>query len=120
MLLQSTQTLAVNANSILQVVHDDGKDTVVSVKELSSQLTRMEDLKVRQETEQEFRSIMSWLSPLVGNYESKQQQLIEICSKDCAQWFLNSEEFVEWSKGAGFQLKCYGDPGSGKVSDMSF
>jgi hypothetical protein len=119
MLLQSTKTLAIDSNSLLHGMQKDGKDTVVSIKELSSQLKRIEELKIQQGTEEERRRMLSWLSPLTANYESKHQRLIEDCSKYCAQWFLESEEFCEWSKGIGFQLKCYGDAGSGKVRDIA-
>ena len=91
----------------------DSKDLLMDLND-KLQLFEMRDQKQQQEAEEkEKQDIVDWLSPL--KFASRQQQLIEKCFRPSGQWFIDSEEFVYWSQGRPWQLRCIGDAGSGKV-----
>lgn len=59
------------------------------------------------------RRIKSWLCPL--NSWQKHENVYADHHEGTGQWFLESEEFKQWSEGTPEVLWCHGNPGSGKT-----
>jgi hypothetical protein len=90
------------------------KDTKLGVQEINVKLEQLQSKQQVELAQDELEKIVSWLTPL--KFDAKQQRLIEGCFQPSTRWFLETEEFIEWSKGGTFQLRLFGDAGSGKVS----
>lgn len=79
-------------------------------------LSRQEEVRIQRRLKKEEDSlreaIEQWLSPL--EFPARQQDFISKCFPT-GLWLLESEEFTSWVKGRPWQLRCYGDTGSGKV-----
>ena len=67
---------------------------------------------------QQHKVIMDWLSPM--DFPAQQHDFISRKQEGTGQWFLDSPEFIEWSKGSNLlgshkTLFCPGIPGAGKT-----
>jgi hypothetical protein len=116
-MLKKAQVVGERNASTLQTIEKNSEETTITIKQLSSRLKTIESHEEkmrRQEAEEEFQRVLSWLSPL--DYRGKHERIIEGCYRESGQWFIDNEEFVEWSKGNSFTLRCFADAGSGKVS----
>lgn len=83
---------------------------------LNGTLSRQEEERTQRRLKKEEdslrKAIEQWLSPL--EFPARQQDLMSKCFPT-GLWLLESEEFTSWVKGRPWQLRCYGDTGSGKV-----
>lgn len=71
---------------------------------------RKETKRLREDAER--KDIESWLSPL--DFQARQREIYEDSAKT-GNWFLGLPEFQYWREGEVDILRCYGDPGAGKV-----
>ena len=55
----------------------------------------------------ERQAIASWLSSL--NFQASQNEFIQKRRKGTGEWFLESQEFKDWSDGTSEMLWCPGD-----------
>lgn len=83
---------------------------------LNGTLSRQEEERTQRRLKKEEdtlrKAIEQWLSPL--EFPARQRDLINRCFPT-GLWLLESEEFTSWVKGRPWQLRCFGDTGSGKV-----
>jgi len=100
-------------------IDETTKDSNVIVSEMRDYIQRIEVRGIQKQLkkdEEEKQKIASWLSPLHVVFAAKQQDLIENCFAPSGQWFLESEDFVNWSRSHQLcPLRCVGLAGSGKV-----
>jgi hypothetical protein len=75
---------------------------------------RKETKRLREDTER--KDIEGWLSPL--DFQARQREIYEESAKT-GKWFLDLPEFQYWKEGEVDTLRCYGDPGAGKVRLLS-
>jgi hypothetical protein len=116
-MLKAAKVQGEKNTSALQSIEKNSEETTTTIKELSSRLKTIESheqKKQKQEAEEEFQKVLYWLSPL--DYRAKHERIIEDCYRESGQWFIDNEEFIEWSKGNSFTLRCFADAGSGKVN----
>lgn len=59
--------------------------------------------------------IMGWLSTL--DFKTEQEDLLSR-SVFIGKWLLKSDEFMRWVKGSRWQLRCYGEAGTGKIRHL--
>lgn len=108
--------LAQDQWDITQAIQVDGRDTNIKVTAFIStfedNIRKQGDKERRREEIAERVSIKEWLSPL--DFLARQEQLSED-RFDTGQWLLNSPAFKQWVAGRPWHLRCYGEPGSGKV-----
>jgi hypothetical protein len=71
---------------------------------------RRESKRLRDDTER--KDIENWLSPL--DFQARQREIFDVSAKT-GKWFLECCEFQYWEQGKVDVLRCYGDPGAGKV-----
>lgn len=93
-------------------IRDEGNDTNARVNNIDDRTARLEIHQRMQEKEAEMNRIEAWLSPLTDL--ARQDKLFEDCFA-VGQWFLKEQAFKCWTGGRPWQLRCYGDAGSGKV-----
>lgn len=122
--LQTDQHTLLSTNGNLQKDHMSiSKVTNERVEKIEGHFYSLKDTLSRQEQERAARrlkkeeeslrkAIEQWLSPL--EFLARQRDLIHSCFPT-GEWLLESEEFTSWVKGRPWQLRCYGDTGSGKV-----
>src|SRR5271170_8513401 len=58
-------------------------------------------------SDDERQAIASWLSSL--NFQASQNEFIQKRRKGTGEWFLESQEFKDWSDGTSEMLWCPGD-----------
>ena len=77
-----------------------------------------DSLKVQdnRQREKEEAKVVKWLSLL--EFLRRHQEINEECFA-AGKWLLDSVEFHEWLNGSTWPLHCRGNPGAGKVSEMS-
>ncbi|KAB8268835.1 hypothetical protein BDV30DRAFT_251862 [Aspergillus minisclerotigenes] len=94
---------AAYAKDLLAVIqpHDVARDTAAA-----QVLEQSMDTKYRHE-------IMGWLSTL--DFKTEQEDLLSR-SVFIGKWLLESDEFMRWVKGSRWQLRCYGEAGTGKTN----
>jgi hypothetical protein len=68
---------------------------------------------VRYHDNQEFRTILDWLSPV--DYGTQQSDFLARREPGTGQWLVDSEEFQAWIKTSNQTLFCPGIPGAGKT-----
>ena len=73
---------------------------------------RQKNLILQQE-EDDREKIEKWLSPL--DFMEKQQEIHNQACAGTGQWLLSRPEFQYWVRGEPWELRCYGDAGTGKV-----
>ncbi|KAI9790610.1 MAG: hypothetical protein M1816_004942 [Peltula sp. TS41687] len=88
-------------------------DDVLALKDT---LSKQEADRLRKEEDSLREEIERWLSPL--EFLARQRDL---SGKrfETGQWLLKSEEFTSWAEGRPWQLRCYGDTGSGKHAEAT-
>ncbi|RMZ39355.1 serine/threonine-protein kinase ripk4 [Aspergillus flavus] len=114
---------AAYAKDLLAVIqpHDIARDTAAAqvleqfthdlneVKEKFNKMSTAMDTKYRHE-------IMGWLSTL--DFKTEQEDLLSR-SVFIGKWLLKSDEFMRWVKGSRWQLRCYGEAGTGKIRHLT-
>lgn len=80
---------------------------------LNDTVSRQEQRRLKEDDESLRKAIEQWLSPL--EFLARQRDLMSKDFRTRLSWFLESEEFTSWVKGRPWQLRCIGEPGSGKV-----
>ncbi|MCJ1263555.1 hypothetical protein MMC22_003425 [Lobaria immixta] len=122
--LQKDQHTLLSTHGNLQKDHISiSKFTNERVENIEGQFYALNDTLSRQEEERTQRrlkkeeeslrkAVAQWLSPL--EFLARQRDLISKCFPT-GLWLLESEEFTSWAKGRPWQLRCYGDTGSGKT-----
>ncbi|GMG32543.1 unnamed protein product [Aspergillus oryzae] len=104
---------AAYAKDLLAVIqpHDIARDRAAAqvleqLREKFNKMSTAMDTKYRHE-------IMGWLSTL--DFKTEQEDLLSR-SVFIGKWLLKSEEFMHWVKGSRWQLRCYGEAGTGKTN----
>lgn len=72
------------------------------------------DIPVTQNGTDETHAVLEWLCPF--DFRRRQETLFK-ASSNIWDWYLEDEVFKNWTKGRPWQLRCYGMPRSGKVSE---
>lgn len=85
------------------------------MKTLEEYNLRQQQKQAEEERERERETIVKWLSPTL-DFLARQKDLYENCFKSAGQWLLDHDVFRRWTLGQFWHLRCYGEPGSGKVS----
>lgn len=71
----------------------------------------------RLKDDEERTAIAFWLSPLADL--ARQDELFTECFQDTGEWLLESVTFKDWVEGRPMHLRCFGQPGVGKVCSES-
>lgn len=80
----------------------------------NSGVTRDNTVKlIRHQDEQEFRTILGWLTSL--DYGTQQSDFLSRRQEGTGRWLLESDQFQSWSKDEKQTLYCPGIPGAGKT-----
>lgn len=60
--------------------------------------------------DEQTKKIYEWLSPLAGDFEKKQLDMINLPARqdDTGNWLVNTSEFDIWLKNSGKTLLCLG------------
>jgi hypothetical protein len=82
-------------------------DAVDEIKKGMSAIETMMAAQLRGE-------VLDWLGPLL-NSQKQDQKSSDRPRIRAGQWLLESEEFKEWVEYGRWELRCYGECGTGKV-----
>lgn len=66
---------------------------------------------------EQWKNFLDFLSPTIDQ-DKLEEKLQSTKIGSAAQWLLDSEEFQRWSEGVQWQLRCYGERGTGKVRSV--
>ncbi|MCJ1465053.1 hypothetical protein MMC07_003669 [Pseudocyphellaria aurata] len=114
--LLSHDNLQKDHMSISKVMNERVENMQGQFYALNDTVSRQEEerkqRRLKKEDESLRKAIEQWLSPL--EFLARQRDLISK-SFQTGLWLLESEEFTSWVKGRPWQLRCFGDTGSGKT-----
>ena len=87
-----------------------------NVAKIQHTISSLHDDIVEDRASQINRKILAWIESVTPlDFRSKQQDVFVRHQSDTGQWFLDSNEFLDWSKGSREVLLCSGIPGTGKT-----
>lgn len=98
-------------NSSYEAVCDE---LVYLAHKVEQEKIKLRELESRLQNENLRVPIRNWLSEFSNSSASRQRDLFDSHTLGTGNWFLDSPEFAEWTRGEASTLECPGDPGTGK------
>jgi hypothetical protein len=99
------------------------ENTSIQVRELTDQISILSATvegekteRLKKQEQKRIQAIETWLSPL--EFQARQRDLINECFPT-GKWLLQSDEYQTWCRGSQWQLRCYGQTGTGKASFLA-
>jgi hypothetical protein len=112
-LSQAHFELDLNTNTSVGKIDTHVERIESEVQNINATLSQEQKARLEKEETKLRRAIQSWLSPL--EFLDRQKDLVDKCFPT-GEPFLESEEFLAWTEGQSWHLRCFGDTGTGKVS----